>query len=144
MTNPVAVDPLTPVQAGLVALLSGDATLAGLSVGVFDEPPESVDMPYVTVRDLVSIPDNTHGRHGRQVTATLHTWTRARSNKPGNEIGARLVALLARQDRALDAVVVGHTVYMVVHEFQQNLTDPEPNIRHRVDRFRIFTTQQEG
>lgn len=138
----IAIDPADAVQAGLFSLLSGDAQLDGLVTGIFDEVPEDQALDYVVIRDILSTPDNTHGRHGRQITATLHTWTQARSNRPGNTVGARLVALLTRQHADLDAVVDGHTVYMVKHEFHQNMTDPQPGIRHRVDRFRIFTTQE--
>lgn len=143
MSVPVATDPAWPVQVGIRQLLTADVQLSGLIVDVYDEPPEDISGDYVTVNDLFSTPDAAHGRHGRQVVATLHTWTRARSNKPGNDIGNRLVALLTRQASDLDTLVDGHTVWMVVHEFHQNLRDPQPGVRHRVDRFRIRTAQEE-
>jgi len=31
---------------------------------------------------------------------------------------------------------------MVRHEFSQTLRDPDRTIRHRMDRFRIYTTQE--
>lgn len=143
MTVPVATDPAWAVQVGLRSLLKSDDELSGLIVDVYDEPPETVDGDYVTVNDLMSTPDAAHGRHGRQVVATLHTWTQARSNGPGNQIAARLVALLTRQAADLDAHVDGHRVWMVTHEFHQSLRDPNPGVRHRVDRFRIRTAQEE-
>lgn len=137
----IAADPADAIQAGIFALLSGDATLAALA-GVYDGVPEGTEPPYVVIGEMLSSPDGAHDGHGRQTTAVLHTWTRAESHRPGNEIGARLVALLWGQHAALAAVVTGHTVWRVDHEFAQTLDDPEPGIRHRVDHFRIWTSQE--
>lgn len=136
-----ANDPADALQVGLYGLLSGDATLAALA-DVYDGVPEDVEPPYVVIGEMTSLPDGSHGGTGRQTSATLHTWTRAESHRPGNQIGARVVALLTHQPAALDAHVTGHEVWRVAHEFAQTLVDPTPGIRHRVDRFRIWTTQE--
>ena len=138
-----AVDPADDVQVGLFALLDGDTQLSSLVTGVFDDVPEDQPHPYVVIGEALSTPANVHGRHGRQVVSTLHTWTRARSHRPGNQIGARLVALLAQGQTVLDPFVDGHVVWMINHEFHQNLRDPNREIRHRVDRFRIWTSQDQ-
>jgi hypothetical protein len=138
----IANDPADALQVGLYSLLSGDATLAALA-DVYDEVPEDAEPAYVVLGEMLSLPDGAHGAHGRETSAVLHTWTRAPSSRPGNAIGARLVALLARQHAALDAEVTGHTVWMIEHEFAQTLRDPEPGIRHRVDRFRVWTRQED-
>lgn len=137
-----ASDPADALQAGLYALLSGDATLAALA-DIYDGPPEDVEPPYVVLGEMLSTPDDAHGSYGRQSSVTLHTFTRAQSHRPGNLIGARLVALLRGGESALGAQVTGHTVWMVEHEFAQTLVDPEPGIRHRVDRFRVWTRQED-
>lgn len=140
-----AVDPADALQVGIYELLDGDATLDGLTLGVYDGVPEDVTLGagqgYVVVGEMTSIPDGVHGKEGRQTAATLHTWTRAESHRVGNQIGAQIVALLWHQHAALDAVVTGHTVWRVEHEFAQTLVDPEPGIRHRVDRFRVWTKE---
>lgn len=137
----IASDPADELQEGIYELLSADATLTGLA-GIYDGPPENVSLPYVTIGEMMSTEDSTHDSHGRQTSAVLHTWTRAESNRPGNQIGARLVALLQRKEANLDPLVEGHKVWKIDHEFAQTLVDPEPGIRHRVDRFRIRTTQE--
>ena len=142
-----ASDPADAVQVGIYELLTGDATLAALVLGVYDNVPEDVVMDsdgdgYVVIGEMLSTPDGAHGSHGRQTSAVLHTWTRAQSHRPGNAIGAQIVALLNRADATLDPLVDGHAVWMVEHEFAQTLIDPEPGIRHRVDRFRIWTRQE--
>lgn len=145
MTLPVALDPVDAVQVGLHQLLTGDEILmqALAGEGVYDEVPEGASLDYVVIRDLLSIPDGAHDTHGRQVTATIHTWTLARSNRPGSDIGTRLVALLDHQHAALDALVPGHAVWRIAHEFHQSLPDPNREIRHRIDRFRIYVHQEE-
>jgi hypothetical protein len=141
-----AVDPADALQVGVYELLSGDSTLAALVVGgPYDGVPEDVELAdgdgYVVIGEMTSTPDGVHGKEGRQTAATLHTWTRAESHRPGNQIGARVVALLWHQAAALDAHVAGHTVWRVEHEFSQTLVDPEPGIRHRIDRFRVWTRE---
>jgi len=130
---------------GIYELLTGDATLVALILGVYDGVPEDIELAdgdgYVVVGELLATPDGTHDGHGRQTSAVLHTWTRAESHRPGNAIGGRLAALLTSQAVALDALVDGHKVWRVAHEFAQTLVDPEPGIRHRIDRFRIWTSQ---
>lgn len=135
-----ASDPADAIQAGLYALLNGDAALTALA-SVYDGVPEGSNPPYVVIGETTSTADGVHGLEGRQTVATLHTWTRTEGFGPPNTIGARLVALLLHRHAALDALVTGHRVWRVAHEFAQTLDDPEPGIRHRVDRFHIWTTQ---
>lgn len=136
-----AADPADALQAGIYTLLSGDAQLAALA-GVYDGVPEDEEPAWVIIGEVTSVPDGVHGLEGRQTSATIHTWTRAHSHAPGNAIGARIVALLWHRHAVLDAVVTGHSVWRIEHEFSQTLVDPDPNLRHRVDRFRIWTHQE--
>jgi uncharacterized protein (UPF0248 family) len=96
-------------------------------------------MPYVRVGDHLSIPDNDLGSFGRQITATLHVWTKARGNATGQDIAARINAILDHQSAGL--VIPGHRVVSIRNEFDQALTDPDPEIRHHVLRFRVITAQ---
>lgn len=136
-----ARDPADALQAGLYALLGGDATLTTLA-SVYDGVPEGSEPPYVVIGDMISTPDGVQGLEGRQTAVTLHTWVRSEGMAPANAIGARLVALLPHRHVALNALVAGHKVWRVAHEFAQTLDDPEPGIRHRVDRFRVWTIQE--
>lgn len=134
-------DPGGALQAGLYSRLANDATLTALA-DVYDGVPEGVEPDYVVIGEFTASPDYAHGSHGRSTSCVLHTWTRAESHVPGNAIGARVAALLNHQHAALDALVAGHTVWRVEHEFSQTLDDPEPGIRHRIDRFRVWTRQE--
>lgn len=134
-----ASDPADALQVGLYELLTGAPELGA---DVYDDVPEDGEPPYVVIGEMMSTPDGAHNSHGRQTAVTLHTWTRAQSHRPGNQIGGRLVALLTHRHAELDALVDGHTVWSVEHEFAQTLVDPKPGIRHRVDRFRVWTRQE--
>jgi hypothetical protein len=135
-----ATDPADAIQAGVYALLTADTTLDALVTGVHDGlAPEDAERDYVVIGEMTSSPDGSHSGEGRQTVAMLHTWTQAEGFKSANAIGARLVALLWHRHAELDAVVAGHQVWRVDHEFAQTLLDPQPGIRHRVDRFRVWT-----
>lgn len=147
--------PLNPLQAALVAVLRGDATLKTLlapikgmtppTVAVVDQPPEGQAYPYVTIGEHISVPSYDLTSFGRDITETLHVWTRVNSNGPGQAIANRLIELLDHQHRALSAVPVlasaGQRIVRISCDFDQALRDPDPQIRHHVVRFRIETTQ---
>ncbi len=138
----IRVDPADALQAGLYELLSQDTDLAALA-DVYDYVPEDTPMPYVVIGEMTSADDSAHGSPGKQTQATVHTWTRSRGFQQANTIGGQIVALLAGQQADLDVLVDDHTVWAIRHELGQTLRDPDPEVRHRVDRFAIFTRQDE-
>jgi len=146
--TPVA-DPSIPVQRGIRSLLTADAELMAMVAGVWDEPPERIPdgAPAAWVvfgtKQTTTDGDGVHGQHSRQVILALDTWTRARSSLPGDRVAARIVALLARRPEALDPHVEGHTVWRIVWEDSLSLDDEDREMRHRIDRFRIWTAQEE-
>lgn len=142
----ISKSPLNPLQKALFTRLNADATLATLlgAVGrIVDQVTEGTPYPYVRLGDHLSIPDNDHGGFGRNVTETLHVWTRKRGNATGQAIAARIVELLDHQTGAMSDLLEadGHRCVSIRAEFDQALTDPDPEIRHHVLRFRVATTQ---
>lgn len=128
----------------MVAILKADSalvTLLGNKPNVFDGPPESATYPYVALGDHLSIPDNAQGQYGREVTETVHIWTKGRSNKDGQAIANRVSALLDHRVAELSAALTGHRCVSIRQEFDQALRDPDPQIRHHVVRFRVQTQQ---
>ena len=142
MTVPVSRSPLNPLQAAIYGRLAGDAALAAMVTDVYDQVPEATVGDYLIIGDHLSTPDNDHGSFGREVTETVHIWTRRRGTKTGQDIAARVTELLDHQPRALSALLAGHRVVSIRCEFDQALKDPNPEIRHHVLRFRITTAQQ--
>lgn len=155
MTLPQTVNkpPENALQRATVARLRGDATLAGLlaaaykvtptAPAVLDEVKEGQPFPYVRVGDHLSTPSGDHTRFGRQVTMTLHVWTKVQSMGPGQTIADRIVALLDHQHDALSALMAphGHRCVLIHWQFGQAIDDTDPEIRHHVIRFRVETQQ---
>ncbi len=140
MTVALSRSPLEPLQVALYQWLRDDKMLSGLVTGIFDRTaPEGQEYDYVTIGELLSTEDNDLSNFGREVTVTFHVWTKAHGNRPGFRIAARLIELLDHREREID--VDGHRIVSIRHEFDQALTDPDPEIRHHVVRFRIITTQ---
>lgn len=152
MTTPTR-NPATPIQRAIVARLRADTTLVSLlapikavspaTPAVVDQPPEGQVKPYVRIGDHLSIPDNDHTSKGREVTETIHVWTQARSNAPGQAIADAITASLDHQVAALSDLLAAdnHKCVTIRQEFDQALEDPDPQIRHHVLRFRIQTQQ---
>jgi len=148
-----ARNPATPIQRAMVARLRADATLIALLApvkdsspavpAVVDQPAEGQNKPYIRVGDHLSIPDHDHTSSGREVTETLHIWTKTRTNKQGQDIADAVTASLDRQVEAFSALLEldGHRCVTIRQEFDQALEDPDPQIRHHVVRFRIQTEQ---
>jgi hypothetical protein len=113
---------------------------------VLDEMPEltSSNYPFVVVPEVSSVPDGTHDDPGRQITATIHTFTRGdvrdRNVRPENIIGARLIALLDHGHKNLDPFVAGHRVWMIRHEQSRKVPEGDRSVRHRIDRVSIWTS----
>jgi hypothetical protein len=146
VTQPVSRSPLNPLQKAIVTLLKGDATLTtllGASDRIVDQPREGMPYPYVRVGDTISTADNTHTTFGRSVVQTLHIWTKKRGTLTGQDILNRIVGLLDHKPDTLSALLAadGHKCVSVRHEFDQALTDPDPEIRHHVLRVRVETSQ---
>lgn len=146
---PTSKSPLNALQKVVVARLKSDSTLATLlgsspsDARIVDQPREGMPYPYVRVGDQLSTADNDLTSFGRSVVMTLHIWTRKRGTLTGQDIAARIVELLDHQTAALSALlaVEGHRVVSIRGEFDQALTDPDPEIRHHVLRFRLATAQ---
>ena len=136
-----AKSPIHPVQTAIYQRLKADPVLAGMVTGVYDYVPEGTAYPYVRIGDHLSIPDNTHDTYGREITTTIHIWTRSRGNAQGQAIAARIGELLDHRPR--DLAVAGHRVVSIRQEFDQVLPDPDPEVRHHILRFRIQTVQTE-
>jgi hypothetical protein len=142
VTAPISRSPAGPVQKAIYERLTGDGTLMALIEGVYDQVPEDKAFPWVRIGDHLSTPDNDLTSFGREITETIHVWTRTRRNSQGQQIAARIGELLDHQAAALD--VAGHRVVSIRQEYDQALPDPDPQIRHHVLRFRITTEQEEG
>ena len=130
--------PMGAVQTAVYELLTADTALMGLVTGVFDEVPEGTRYPYVVLGESMEQPDNTHDGFGRETVETLHTWWDRRGMAQGKAIMSRLVELLDHQP----LTIVGQHHVVTRYEFAQTLRDPNPKLRHGIQRFRVVTEQE--
>jgi len=70
--------PELELQGAIVTRLKADATLTTLISGrVYDQPPDPVTFPYVTIGEAQFLRDDATCISGGDVYLTLHGWSRA-------------------------------------------------------------------
>ena len=153
MTTPVSRPPENALQGALVARLRGAPALAAVlapvkgltpaTPAVVDEVREGQAYPYVVVGEHVSSPANDLRAFGRDVSETIHVWTRAQGFSTGQTIANLIVGLLDHRVAELSALLApgGFRCVSIRHEYAQALRDPDPALRHHVLRFRIEVAQ---
>ena len=123
------------VQAAFYTLLNGH-----VGAPVYDEPPETADLPYVTIGEATTTFDNRFGLTARQVVANVHVWTRSGGDfnqagfLAGNTVAAAVDALLDDASLAL----TGWTAVGCNLEQTQTLRDPDGITRHVVLTYRVY------
>ena len=135
---PPSGDSTGAVQAAIYSKLSGDSTLETLLGGsgrVFDSVQESAQYPYVTIGD------DTHGDwgsdtfDGREITATIHSWSQQMGRKEVQGIMKRIYDLLHNGS----LTITGHQLVLMRFDFGEILKDPDARTHHGVQRFRLLT-----
>lgn len=132
-----AAPPFNALQVELFNVLT-----AGLSsAAVYDNVPENVSKPYVTIGEVFGVPDYAHGTFGWDILATMHVWTKKLGFKSAVEIAQEVIALL---DHKRDAINLSAPWSIVAIRFVQmnTLRDPDPEIRHVPVQFRIVIHQE--
>ena len=123
------------VQAAFYAALNGN-----VGAPVYDEPPETADLPYVTIGEATTTRDNRFGQTARQVLAGVHVWSRSGGDfdqagfLEGNTIAATVDGLLDGAHLSL----VGWTAVGCDLDQSQTLRDPDGITRHVVLTYRVW------
>ncbi len=123
------------VQRAVYGLLGADAALMRLVSGVFDEVPDGQAYPYLTVGEATEAADNTLDRLGRDLTVTLHIWSRGKGFAEALTILDEVVRVLDGAELVLDEGVAWRCQYEVAH----TLRDPDGITRHVPVTFRVGT-----
>lgn len=131
-----ALLPFNELQKQMFVALNGE-----ISAAVYDNVPENVTKPWVTIGEATGTPDNWHGGFGWDILATVHVWTKSRGFKSGLDIAAEIIAIL---DHKLDALAMPSSWSVVsIRMVQvQTMRDPDPEIRHVPVQFRIVIHQE--
>ena len=122
------------VQKAIYAVLSGDATLASMVFGIYDQPPDSPTPPYVVIGDAIETAADTMGDAlGVEVVERVHVWTQYHGRKQGLEIADRVAELLHGTTLTLDAP----WVHQWTRREQVIQLDELPYWHHVVVEFRV-------
>lgn len=133
-----AAPPFNELQLGLYTALNGE-----ISANVYDNVPEQVSKPWVTIGEVFGIPDNWHGGFGWDILATVHVWTKSLGFKPALDIVNEMIPVLDHK-RASLALPDSWSVVSIRFVQLSTLRDPDPEIRHVPVQFRIVIHQQEA
>lgn len=128
---------LWPLQQAVYAKLTGHAPLMALVSGVYDEVPEQVAHPYVSIGSITENVDDAHNQRGLEASVVLHVWSKYRGFKEAAGILAALDAALDRQP----LTVAGFRDVSIAHQQHTQLRDPDPDIRHINVSYRVWLTR---
>lgn len=133
--QPLSLPPINALQVQLFEALDGEAP-----ADVYDNVPEHVVKPWITIGDAIAIPDNWHGGFGWDILSTIHVWTKSHGFKPTLDIVNQVAAIL---DHKRASLALPDSWYVVSIRFVQlqTLRDPDPEIRHVPVQFRIVIHQ---
>lgn len=136
MSTPVADSPFNDLQVALYNELNGN-----ISAGVYDNVPERITKPYVTIGEVFGVPDNWHGGFGWDILATIHVWTKSRGFKSALDVASEIIAALDHKRTALSLPATWSIVSIRFVQLQ-TLRDPDPEIRHVPVQFRLVIHQE--
>lgn len=136
MSTPTAAPPFNELQKQLFVALDGD-----ISASVYDNVPEAVSKPWVTIGEVFGIPDNWHGGFGWDILATIHVWTKSLGFKPALDIVNEIIPILDHK-RASLALPDSWSVVSIRFVSLSTMRDPDPEIRHVPVQFRIVIHQE--
>jgi len=131
---------INAIATKMYSLIYNDATLLALATGgVHDKVPQDTAMPYVQMGEWTEVPWNCFGRKGKDVTATLHIYSRDDDTTWGIK---RCGDILARLNTLLDYVTFAVTGFATTvycrYEDSNSLLDADGVTRHIVARYRII------
>ncbi|MFD6874533.1 MULTISPECIES: DUF3168 domain-containing protein [unclassified Streptomyces] len=128
---------LWPLQRALYGRLTGHTPLTALVTGVYDEVPEDVTCPYVSLGSITEDVDDAHNQRGLETVVTLDVWSRYAGWAEASHVLAALDEALDRQPLTVD----GFQDVSIAHQRHLQLRDPDPDIRHISVTYRVWLTK---
>ena len=143
----MSADSLWDVQTGVYAVLTGASGLTALLVNgadsILDHVPPGTDFPYVVLGAAQSVPLDTQGISGNEVTLTIDTYSRATGMNEVRHIMSQIY------DALHNAAFAVPNQMLVQCRCLESATDIQADgagrfqqdaiMRHGVQRFRIIT-----
>ncbi len=135
----MTTDSLFKTQAALYSKLTGATAvtelLAGGAESVMDEVPADSSFPYIVIGEISAKTLDTQGHRGRDVTATIHSYSRGRGMKEIKDIMSAIFESL--HDGTL--AVAGQTIILCQETSADAFIDGDGETRHGIQKFRIIT-----
>jgi len=122
------------VQQSLYALLNGDSTLSGIVSGVYDNPPEQQEYPYIVIDTLTSRDWSTRSTLGFNTTIPLTVYSQSGTQQ-----------VLDILDRIYELVVEGNITLLdhqlvAMHFEMHDVRTEEDGVTHSGEiRFRAYS-----
>lgn len=125
------------LQKGIYSALTGDGPLMAAIEGVFDWAPDQTLYPYVSIGDDMAVDWSACDFSGKEITATIHTWSRANGRKEVKTIQAMIKGLLHRKNMSF----TGSTLVLLSYDSELTTLDPDGVTYHGVQRFTAITQE---
>lgn len=116
-----------------------DALNGNLSCGVYDDPPflpegmPRSNFPYVVIGNDTAVAWDTDDTLGKDITLTLHVWSRSGGFKETKDILGEIYTLLHRAELTKS----GYNIVDCLCEFSEAFVDADGETRHGVARYRM-------
>lgn len=130
----MADHPQNLVQTKIYDILTGDLTLMGLVVGVWDNAPDNSDYPYVEIGDDDHSDWSSHTHQGFSSDLRLHFWSQARGRKEIKDIMNRVYTLLHN----IDLAIVNFPTVSFRCELNEVIIDIDGRTYHGVQRYSLL------
>lgn len=124
----------TAAQQAIYTALNGN-----ISATVYDDVPflpegaPRTNFPYVVIGEDTAVAWDTDDTLGKEITVTLHVWSRSGGMKQTKDIMGEVYDLLNRASLSIS----GYSVIDCLCEFTDAFKDADGETRHGVMRFRL-------
>lgn len=125
------------LQKAIFAKLSGDAAVTAALGGarVYDDVPVRKEFPFVSFGPSIERDWSTAGSEGKELTLTLHAWSRAHGRLESDAVLEAVRAALHDAALTLD----GHRLVNLRHEMTDVRRENDGETTHGLVRFRAVT-----
>ena len=121
------------IQQAIFTQLDNDATLTAVAA-VYDNAPQDVAMPYVTIGEDVLSEWDTDTELGMVASVTIHTWSRERGRKQTKTLQGYVYDALDR----VTLSAAGYKFISIDHQSTNSILDTDGLTRHGIQEFKII------
>jgi hypothetical protein len=129
-------DPVYQIQLAVVsALKSASAVSAIIGTRVFDRVSPEIKPPYITISDIVVLPELAEDTDAAGTTLAIHGWSENSGSAEIYKMGAAVTTAL----HEAPLIIAGKQVQSILLESSRYLRDPDGITSHGVFTFNILT-----